>query len=227
MIDSNTGVAERQVDDLDLVGRVILADPFERIDHVARLTRAIISEDAQCDDVHLRRDARVVTERQLAVTRDDAGDVRAVTATINRRAAAADEILELANAAEQVGVRVNSGIDDRDRRAAQKRGNLAAGGNRTHAPRASGQPGRGRGNNRVNRRRGSGGELRCECGSTTEDHESRAGFGLGRTNCCAAIEQPIEGSVARRICRELHDDASRRAGVDSRLHCCVGGLRSG
>ena len=58
-IDSSTRVAERDVDDLDLVGLVIARDPLERVDHVAGVARAVVAEHAQRDDVDVRRDAGI------------------------------------------------------------------------------------------------------------------------------------------------------------------------
>ena len=116
-IDSSTRVTERDVDDLDLVGLVIARDPLERVDHVAGVARAVVAEHAQRDDVDVRRDAGIDAVRMRAAARDDAGDVRAVAAVVDRRAAAADEILVGANAAQrQIRVRRDPRVDDRDRR---------------------------------------------------------------------------------------------------------------
>ena len=52
-------VAERDVDDLDLVGLVVARDPLERVDHVAGVARAVVAEHAQRDDVDVGRDAGI------------------------------------------------------------------------------------------------------------------------------------------------------------------------
>ena len=119
-------VAERQVDDLDVEVRLVGDHVLDRLDDVARLAFALPVEHLQADEVDFRRDALKLVGRLDAAAADQAGDVRAVAVVVERRDgdAAAREIVEAGDAAQEVEARGDAGIDDRDadaRRTGQRR----------------------------------------------------------------------------------------------------------
>ncbi len=80
------GMAERQVDDADVVARAVGDDPFDAVDDVARVAGAVGAEHPDVDEVRAGRDAAGILRRDAAgrrrVAGDDPGDVRAVTVRI-------------------------------------------------------------------------------------------------------------------------------------------------
>ena len=81
-------VAERQVDDADVVAPRVGNRPVDAGDDVARVARAVAAEHAHVDEVHTRRAAARVRRRHPRgcgrASADDARDVRAVPERIAR-----------------------------------------------------------------------------------------------------------------------------------------------
>ena len=84
------GMAERQIDDADVVARAVGDDPFDAVDDVAREAAAVGAEHPDVDEVRAGRDAAGILRRDAVgrrrVAGDDPGDVRAVTVVVGRPA---------------------------------------------------------------------------------------------------------------------------------------------
>ena len=83
-------MAERQIDDADVVARAVGDDPFDAGDDVAREAAAVGAEHPDVDELRAGRDAAGILRRDAVgrrrVAGDDPGDVRAVTEGIGRPA---------------------------------------------------------------------------------------------------------------------------------------------
>ena len=105
-------VAQRKVDDPDVVGLVIRTHPLERGNHVAGLAAAVTIEHLQGDDVDLGGGPGVggrLGGGRGAAARHDARHVRAVAEVVIRRRASVDEVHERANAARrEIHVRLHA-----------------------------------------------------------------------------------------------------------------------
>ena len=111
-------MAERQIDDPDVVERPVGDDPFDAGDDVARVAAAVGAEHPDVDEVRARRDAAGIPGRDTVGRRriagDDPGDVRAVTEGIGHLGIVGDEAHVRDDAVRERRVRRDAGIDDRD-----------------------------------------------------------------------------------------------------------------
>ncbi len=166
-----------------------------------------------------------------AAARDDAGDVRAVAAVVDRRAAAADEILVGANAAQRkIRMRRDAGVDDRDRDAVAGRADrrrrvcrspvdLRAEVSRAGALAEHANAGVERDLSGVAR------ISLLKAAALPKTTSAGTRFRIDGANRGAAIEQAVERRIALRRRRKLHDDARRLAGRHRRRHRIIGVAR--
>ncbi len=99
------GRAHREVDDADVVLLVMREHPVERRDRVADRAAALGVENLERDQCGIGRYPCMTTERIMAVSRDDAGDVRPMALVVVRGGGAVDEIDERGDAL--VAVRIH------------------------------------------------------------------------------------------------------------------------
>ena len=109
------GVPEREVDDPELILRLVRDGPVDGVDDVAGLALTVRAEHPEADDVRLGRDAGV---GPLIMPCDDARDVRAVPEAIAAQPRPAREVHARDDPAAERGVRGDAGVDDRDADAA-------------------------------------------------------------------------------------------------------------
>ncbi len=111
-------MAERQVDDADVVERPVGDDPFDAGDDVAREAAAVRAEHPDVDESRAGGDAARIVRRhaigQRRAAGDDPGDVRAVTEGVGDLRVAAEEAHTCHDATGERRVRRDAGIDNRD-----------------------------------------------------------------------------------------------------------------
>ena len=218
-------MAERHVDDADVVERVVGGDPFERRDHVARLASALAVENLQRDDVDAGRHTHVRRlERRggRAAAGDDARDVRAMAEVVVRQRAAVDEVDELPDPARrQVGMRLNAGVDHRDRDADARTvvalPRLAGAAALARLRGGAGRPNLGV--ERDGRDAGVGGENRCR--GRIDHHVQGANAVVGAGDAAAAPRDRAGATAARRIILEADDGADRVPTLNGFTHRSV------
>src|SRR6478672_1671966 len=109
---------ERNVDDADVVFRLVRDRPFDAGNRVAGEASAVSAENADVDEIRAGRDAASVERRhpagRAAGAGDDAGDVRAVAVGISHARIAGDEADVRDDYVGERLVRGDAGIDHRD-----------------------------------------------------------------------------------------------------------------
>ena len=88
-------MTERKVDDPDVVLRLMVDDPVDGVNHIAREAAARVIQHAHVDERRARGDpagiGRRDARRRARLAHDDAGDVRAVAEGVGRVRVAGDE----------------------------------------------------------------------------------------------------------------------------------------